>query len=348
MKIVINGEFYDHKITGVQRYAHEIVKQLDVLNSSDKISIEVAIPDTLVDVPKYNNIKVVKLKDCNRLFWKQIRLMNYCKKNDADCLCLCDLSPYFYYKRSINVIHDAATKAHPEFYSKKFLFYNRVMLWNKIGKLKKIITVSEFSKDEISKYSGVNKDSILVAKNSWNHMENVGYDDSIFNEYPVLKEKKYCYSLSSLSPNKNFKWIIEVAKRNPGFVFVISGMKIGLFSDELLGEIPENVLFTGYVSDQQVKSLMKNCDIYLFPTLYEGFGITPLEALSAGCKIAVSDTPCMKEIYKDVPIYFDPYNYDFDVESACTKEQTSASVLLDEYLWFESAKVIFDYLVSEC
>lgn len=341
--IVINGDFYDLNVTGVQRYATEIIRQLDVIYDKSKINMELLIPSDLKKIPLLKNIKIVRYKKKKRLLWQQIHLMNYCKKKKAYCLCLCSNAPFFYSKNTIEVVHDAATIVHPEFYSKKYIIMNKFLLWSRINKFKKIITVSQFSKNEIAKYCKINKETIVVAPNAWQHMNNI-CEESVFDKYPQINKENYYYTLSSLSPNKNFKWILNVAKNNPKSQFVISGMKIDLFSDEQIDKKPSNVFFTGYLSDGEMKTLLHNARAFLFPTLYEGFGIPPLEALTLKRKIVVSDTECMHEIYEDSAIYINPYKYDYNIKDLL-KKNLNAENVLNKYSWFKSAQIIYEELL---
>ena len=165
---------------------------------------------------------------------------------------------------------------------------------------------------------------------------------SILKKYG-LERKKYFYALSSLSPNKNFKWILEEARQNPKETFVISGMKIELFSDADLGDKPDNVIFTGYIRDEQVKALLSECKTFLFPTWYEGFGIPPLEALSCGTKITVSDIPVMHEIYGNCANYIDPHTATYRGEELLGRNDHYEKILA-KYSWKKTAAVILNAL----
>ncbi len=350
-KVIINGEFYDHKITGVQRYASEMIQRLDAIygENHEKLEMELLMPEDVVNTPVLKNIKIVKYKKragWRKIIWLHWNLYRYCKKNDAHCLCLHSFAPVFYSAKSIDLICDCATLAYPEFYSKKTILYFRLFGWNQIKKLERIITISQFSKNELIKYCKLSNDRITVAYASCEHFSRMEADDKIFEKYPILKEKSYCYTLSSLSPNKNLKWVIEVAKRNPEYYFVVSGARFAMFSQQNR-EVLDNVIYTDYVTDEEARALMEHCKLYLFPTLYEGFGMTPLEALMAGADIVVSDTPCMREIYEGVAEFVNPFQYDYRVEELLheTPEKEKRAIA-ERYSWRKSAEIIWDLLVD--
>ena len=127
-------------------------------------------------------------------------------------------------------------------------------------------------------------------------------------------------------------------------------MIAGKFS-ESFGEIPkyenyDNVLFLGYVRDEELKSLMKYCKAFIFPSYYEGFGIPPMEALSVGSKAIVSDIPVHHEIYGNSVYYIDPYNADVNLDNLLKGHVDNADMVLKEYSWKKSAALLKDLLIT--
>ena len=104
----------------------------------------------------------------------------------------------------------------------------------------------------------------------------------------------------------------------------------------------------GYVSDEEAKSLMQNCKAFLFPTFYEGFGIPPLEALSTGAKVVVSDSACMREIFDDCVYYVDPFNPCIDLNELLLNEVSPPDRLLNKYSWKESAVKLYNIIKKYC
>lgn len=338
--IIINGRFLLHKTTGVERYAREILLELDKLISPDEL--EMAIPPETEDVPEYENIKVVRIGKLHNQLWEHISFPAYVKKRKGISLNLCNVAPIV--DPGIVCIHDVKIKARPQDFNKKFLLWYNLLFSNACKRAKKIITVSEFSKKEIMKYYRVNQDRIVVIPNAWQHYERVGYDDEALKKYGLVKENYY-FSMSSLEPNKNFKWIAETAKRNHDSIFAVAGsINKKIFAEGMGFECPDNMRFLGYVSDEEAKTLMRDCKAFLFPTFYEGFGIPPLEAISAGCKnVFVSDTEVMHEIFGNTVNYINPkkpnipeYLIDADV------------MILAKYSWYGSANKLYSLLNCGC
>lgn len=132
-------------------------------------------------------------------------------------------------------------------------------------------------------------------------------------------------------------------KNNPEYIFAISGggnLKNVAESSGFSG-LP-NVYFLGYVSDNEAKCLIKNCRAFIFPSLYEGFGLPPLEAMGIGCKnIIVSDIEVMHEIYGDKVNYIDPENFDGSINFSEFRAN-SYDEILNKYSWEKSAQLLYN------
>ena len=198
------------------------------------------------------------------------------------------------------------------------------------------------------KYYHVNPEKITVVYNAWQHMQRVRPDPMLFGEYskwPQLKKGEYYFSMSNLLKNKNFPWVLRAAQSKPQVMFAIAGGGSLAAEAERLGlaDLP-NVLYLGYVSDGAAKALMAHCKAFLFPTLYEGFGIPPLEAAACGApQIIVSDTPCMREVYGPCAAYIDLTANPGDVDDV-TPATAPTAALLEKYSWDKSAERLLQIL----
>jgi glycosyltransferase involved in cell wall biosynthesis len=130
------------------------------------------------------------------------------------------------------------------------------------------------------------------------------------NNFEAVIEEKYLLSVSSLDPRKNLKNLIEAFKRTDIKIkLVIVGLKNANFDFTLKrNSLNDNIIFTGYVSDNELTSLMNNAEAFIYVSFYEGFGLPPLEAMSLGCPVVVSDIPAHREVCGDAALYADPYN----------------------------------------
>lgn len=338
MKYCINGRFLTRKITGVDRYAREIVSALDSCFQRGVVCI--LIPETaeLLECPKLENIEIIRYGKRRGHLWEQLDLFLFVRNRKLISINLCNTAPIL--SPDIVCIHDMSVRAHPMFFSWKFRALYRMYFRAYARKATIILTVSEFSRREIEKYYPDSKGKVYVVPNAWQHIERVVPDFSVLNRNG-LEEGRYYFAMSSLAPNKNLSWIVEAARLNPSEIFAVAGG----FNSKVFGDhdIPQadNVKYLGYVSDCEAKALMASCKCFLYPTFYEGFGIPPMEALASGAPVVVvSDTEVMHEVYKNDVEYVDPRNAQTLSYTSPAIPKTKHSVL-GRYSWQRSAEYLY-------
>lgn len=341
--IVINGRFLTQKITGVQRFAHEIIRELDRIVKPNEIKILVP-RDIIYNEIRYENIEIIKCGKLTGHLWEQIELPFYVKKLKGRLLNLCNTAPII--NPGIITIHDIQTKVHPEFFNKKFAIWYNFMHKINIKKAQKIITVSEFSKKEIIKYYNVDDNKIEVIYNGWQHMERIIADESILDRLNI-KNQEYILGVSSINPNKNFKYILELAKLHPEYKFIVVGKKNDkIFSDTHLEKLT-NLIWTGYITDEEIKALYSKARVFIFPSFYEGFGIPPLEALACGCgQVIVSNTSCLPEIFEKNVEYINPKIIKI-IKLNNNIDMTNNKRIKNKFSWEKNTKKLKEVLYSE-
>ena len=316
-RIIINGEFCARRLTGQERVARELVLELDKLVEGD-FPVSLVVPEYAQDVPELNHIGVIRAGRVKGSLWEQLCLAPYAVKRRAYCLNICSIAPLC--SEGSIFIHDICYKERPEYFTS---FYARVsQAWHKIHfhyawhRADRVYTVSEYSKNRMVEVYGVDPSKVTVVYPGWSYFESVVPDPEISERFPALSEGGFYYSLGSLAPNKNLGWIMDAARRNKESLFVVAGgFNATAYGSLLEGGIPENVLFVGYVSDGESKYLMQRCKAFILPSEYEGFGIPPLEALSVGAQVIVSNVTCLPEVYEDAVHYIDPKNPEVDLDA---------------------------------
>ncbi len=337
-KFVIDGRQLTGMMGGVQRYIGEILDELDKIAPPGMFEILIPKGASLSN-RSYVNLNVVEYGSLKGLLWEQVCLPFYLWKNKCPGIFMCTIVPMLYPK-GIAVVHDVMPAMFPEIAkSMGNIFARNMLLLNYRIAVKKAdipVTVSENSRRDMARLYGRSIDDIHVIPNAWQHMQRVGVDDSWMKDHPEVKKGEYYFSLSANRKQKNFKWIYEMAKRNPHRYFLMAGTVEEWQSNETV--TAKNIIPLGYVSDEHAKSLMTNCRAFLFPSYYEGFGIPPIEALSCGSKIVVANTSCLPEIYGDSAYYIDPDDYDVDLDELLSKEVAPPSACLDRFSWKGSAE----------
>jgi glycosyltransferase involved in cell wall biosynthesis len=345
LKILINGDFLCRRLTGIERYAHEITLRFDKLIQSNKAAI--IFPANSQNIPSYKNLEIIKHKKNigSHLYWQMFTLQSFLLTHrqytilDFGNTCL-PLAP------GIVFLHDIYCEFFPEDFSsfrdKLIRIYNKWQYRLIAKKAKRIVTVSEFSKNQIAQAYHINPDRITVIYSSWNHFRNIKADYTIFNERPVLTERQFYFSLGSLSKRKNIKWIVEYAIKNPDSFFALSGTDLPTTQDrELNNTSPQNIVLLGYLDDGKAKALMEKCKAFILPSYYEGFGLTPLEALSCGAKIIVAQAASLPEIYGNTAHYIDPFNTDVDLDALLEEPVEPPDAILEKYSYDTAARQVY-------
>lgn len=149
--------------------------------------------------------------------------------------------------------------------------------------------------------------------------------------------------MGSLAAQKNFEWIYKNASLHPEQKFVIAGKAVKSYKqkESVLG----NVIYLGYISDEDIKALMAHCKAFIFPSIEEGFGIPPLEALSVGAKVVSSNASCLPEMLGNAVYYIDPKNPNVNLDEIISKTilQDSKEILA-KYSWKKSAEKLHEFI----
>lgn len=334
--IVINGTVLCDNITGIPRYVYETVVRLDKLIEGTGLDVRIAYRDDgrEIHLPELKNIKLVPLKAV-KYFYNMAVLPAYLRREHAFFVGLA--SDMLMTRRSVVVLHDIrplVMDTDRGFFRFKFWVHCLSTKWF----AQRVFTVSYDQRQLIHDKLGIPLDKIGVTYNGWEHMAKVQPDESIFERMPAVKKGEYFYALGSLAGHKNFKWIREVARRNPDKTFVVAGGKdLRAFGDDTEAKDTHNVFYPGYVSDAENAALMKHCRLFLHPAVFEGFGIPPLEALALGAPIALAKASCLPELYGDTARYFDPYDYEVDLDALAARPVALPDKVLAKYSWDKTA-----------
>lgn len=353
-EVIINGIQISREatLTGIQRVYREIILRIDKLKGEDAdVQILYAFckdsPHNIIKAQELHNIRCIELDVSNRhkaqLFQfpklvKSRRALSVSFAMDLGCRA----------KNQIVTIYDLRPVIYKKYDSLRFRvkFYIAMKLAKKYSKL--ILTDSDYQNAAIRNYFGCKKEKVVTFYCGWEHMNSIEEDEEIFEKYPQIKKGEYFYTIGSLAPHKNFKWILETAKRNADKQFIIAGGKnLRAWKDNIETDTIKNVQFIGYVTDEENKALMSYCRAFLFPSKYEGFGLPPLEALSCGVPIIISNATCLPEIYEDSAHYIDPDDFEVDLDKILNVPLASPDKILKKCSWDIAAEQIFQLIKTE-
>lgn len=345
---VVNGRYLTQKATGVHRYAFEICNKLHEMG----VDFHVAIPQEICPDYKFS-FKTVRVGSLNTHLWEQISLPRYLKSIGSPLLISFTGCGPLNYSNQIMTIHDVSHERYPEWFSKNYYRFYHFMMPRIGRKAHAILTVSEFSKAEIVDTLGLDANKIHVVHS------NVPFHDKpsaeeILNHKPDPAAEKYIIAVSSMDPRKNFVRLAEAFNNieDKTIKLYIIGMRFKAFNTpDLQKLVGDNIHLPGYVDDEALQQMYKNALLSVYPSLYEGFGLPPLESMTFGCPAINSDIPALREVSEDAALYVDPYNVQniTDQINSMVEDESLRQTLrergleqIKKYSWEKSAKQVYD------
>jgi len=345
---VVNGRYLTQKATGVHRYAFEICNKLHEMG----VDFHVAIPREIHPDYKFD-FKTVTCGSLDTHLWEQISLPRYLKSIGSPLLISFTGCGPLMYDNQIMTIHDVSHERYPEWFSRSYYHFYHFMMPRVGRKAHAVLTVSEFSKKEIVATLGLDTDKIhVVHSNVPFHTKPTREEILSYQRDP--KADKYIVAVSSMDPRKNFERLVEAFKKieDKSVKLYIIGMSFKAFNTpDLQKLIGENVYLPGYISDDALQNMYQNALLSVYPSIYEGFGLPPLESMTYGCPVINSDIPALREISGDAALYIDPYDlHDMTLkinqlikdENLRKELQLKGLEQIKKYSWENSAKQVYE------
>lgn len=305
LKAYINGRFLAKPVTGTERFAREILVALDNLLSEAgrTISVTCLVPTSANPAIELKAVKIVKTGRFQGHAWEQWDLFRAAR--NGVLVNLTNSAPVLH-PNQWTIIHDALVYRQPLNYARSYRLFHQT-LGHILSYRSRIGTVSDFSRDEIATILRRPAAEIEVFANGREHIYRQTPDERIVTKLGVAS-RPYFLFVGSPSPSKNLSRAIQAfaSLRRAEAAFVIVGnLNKSVFCGDSSGQT-ENVIMAGRLSDAEVAALYRGARALVFPSLYEGFGIPPLEAMTLGCPVIASDIPPVREVCGDAVVYFDP------------------------------------------
>jgi glycosyltransferase involved in cell wall biosynthesis len=331
MKIGIDIRLIGKKRTGDEAVFFNLVKNLAEIDSNNQYFLftdrdpekDAELKTEIGKLNLKNNFNLVFINAPNRFWWNLWALPNYLHHHPVDVFHTQYIAP-FWLPKKVNLvltIHDISFNFFPQFIKKSDLFFLKTLIPRSLKMAAKVIAVSDFTKKEIEKYYHIPAEKIAAVPN--------GVDFEMFNKN-IAQEKlieikkkyslpeKFLLYIGTLQPRKNIPVLIEALRilhEKPNFQdikLVIAGNRQAHNFDSKIDEAITNynlekcVIFPGWVDEVDKPALYKLANCFVFPSLYEGFGIPIVEAMAAGTPVISSNKSCLSEIGRDGAIFSDP------------------------------------------
>ncbi len=311
-RIGIDARFYGSVGKGLGRYTQKLIEHLEKIDSENQYFVFLRRENFDEYVPSKSNFQKVLADYQWYSFSEQLFFPKLLNSYKLDLMHFPHFNvPILYFRKFVITIHDlillhfptkrASTLA-PIFYWLKFCAY-KLVIWSAIIRSQKIIAVSEFTKKDIlSQYSIVEKKIVITYEACEKSLQkNLSSSEKILKKYGIMKP--YLLYVGNAYPHKNLERLVlafaQVLSKSQHLHLVLVG-KEDYFYARLRAQVEKqkiaNVIFPGFVSDQDLDAVYGQALLYVFPSLYEGFGLPPLEAMEQGVPVLCSDATCLPEV----------------------------------------------------
>ncbi len=335
MRIGIDARFYGSLGKGLGRYTEKLIEHLEVIDEENEYTVFLRQENFSEYVPKNPRFR----KEVAQYTWYGfseqtlfvIRLYRGC----FDLVHFPHFNvPILYCRRFVVTIHDLILVHYPtlrnttrfsSLYWLKFLVY-RIVIISAIRRAQHIITVSRFTEADIVRQYPFARGRITVtyeAADPFCPFLNPEDESRLFTRFGLLRTdtsshqslsyrdiiRPYFLYVGNAYPHKNLVILFALAKAFPKHTLVLVGKEDFFYirlKDEARVAGIENILFVGFLTDRELSAFYRFARVYIFPSLYEGFGLPPLEAMSRGTPVVSSDRGSLPEILGEAAYYFDP------------------------------------------
>ncbi|HAG27596.1 TPA: glycosyltransferase family 1 protein [Patescibacteria group bacterium] len=315
MTIGIEAERANHPAkTGVEHYAKQLILHLAQIDSENNyiLYLRTKPEDWFLSLPKNFSVKVIPFP----IFWTQLRLSWEMLWYPPDVLFVPASTLPLIHPKSVYTEHDVAWIYYPEVFTFYMRWFHRIFSWLARSGAKKIIAISEATKQDLITHYKVTPEKISVVAHGYEVSNNQLHELS--EEVNQKLPEKYILFLSTIQPRKNLVGLIEafaeLKQEHPELPhkLVVVGGAGWKFEEsfQAMKAHEDIVVYLGRVKDNERWPIYSKADLFINASFYEGFGMWILEAFECGVPVAVSNISSLPEVGGDAAIYFEPSDRD--------------------------------------
>lgn len=296
--IAVNARFLTQRISGIQRFAEQICLELQAMRDDLVFLVprDGELPASAAQLP------IERIGVNGGHLWEQLDLPLWLTRCGKPLLMSLGNTAPAFYGNQIATHHDITYVRHPESYTGRFVLTYRHLTPRILKRTRALITVSEFSRQEIAEYYGYPTGNIHVVANA--------VAGQFTAEGPASPaERPYLLAVSSINAHKNQQRMVEAFMQLDDDVELrIVGDGHAAFSSMGLRSDDPRVRLLGRLSDAELAEQYRGARAFVFPSLYEGFGIPPLEAQACGCAVIAANSASIPEVLGDSALLFNPFD----------------------------------------
>jgi glycosyltransferase involved in cell wall biosynthesis len=357
-KVIVNGKFFSAEMTGVHRVAIELLKScFEILAERPElrkqIEFEIWVPHDGVAGAIAHQFPYKVIGPLRGIGWEQITLP--IRARGQLVLSLCNVGPMALHN-AVTMYHDAQVSITPDSYS--FAFRAWYWLHQSVAgrRHRRILTVSEFSREQLDHFRIVPEARTAVIHNGVDHVQHTEPDPDIIRRLG-LRPRGYAVGLANLQAHKNIAMLIS-AFADP----LLADIDLVLFGSATRADfeqqgltIPRRVIFAGRVSDGELRALYADAACIAFPSTTEGFGLPPLEAMQMGCPAIVAPQGALPEVCGDAAIYVDAHSPQDWARAICdiandpvhfAELSQAGRIRAQKFTWRSAASRLIDELLA--
>lgn len=321
MKIGIDSRAADwYRGTGIGNYTYQLIKNINTIDTTNEYLL--FIPEKFnCDFSFNNNIKTKKISnEIKTDFWNEVNIPNILQRNEVELYHIPQNGiglPLNLDCPSVITLHDIIPYKMPETVGPKYIEIFLKEMPSIIEKTDAIITVSNYSKEDIASTLNFPRDKIFVthlaAESIYRPLNKEFCKSFLKDNYSI--DKEFILYIGGYSPRKNIVGLMEsfarLIKENKKDLYLViggtKGISYPIYTEkaEKLG-ISENVVFTGFIPLEHLPVFYNGAKVFAYPSFYEGFGLPPIEAMACGTPVITSNTTSIPEVVADAAILIPP------------------------------------------
>lgn len=361
--ILVDAHVFDDKHQGTRTYLKGLYSELiPIAKNCHFFFVAQDIDNLKKEFGRHDHVSYISLKSHNKYYRLLIEFPILIKNHNIDYAHYQYICPPIKNCKLIITTHDILfeQKEFKKYFPLKFRIINGVLFRWSAKRADLLLTVSKYSKKKISEHYTINEEKIKITPNA---VDTIYKEEAIINEnFKNQNLGKYILYVSRVEPRKNhlslLKAFVELELANQGYKMIFIGKKdilcneLEQFINLMTPEDKASVFWLENVSNDALKAYYQNCELFVFPSFAEGFGIPPLEAMIYNKKLLCSKNTAMADFELPEAIYFDPENIEELKDKMKIQLNTPFSFgqdykkILARYNWKTISKAYYQLLIE--